>query len=223
MGTLSIGLSTWSSNPERMRVVPQTNPSVLGTTSTDAQHAALVKGCLANDPRSQQRVHELFYGKMLAVCLRYTKNMDHAKDILQDGFIKVFRSMDRFDHAGSFEGWIRRIMVNTAIDHFRQSKNAYLLLGQERSIEDFADADEEDVRADETAEELFELKPTDVINAMQKLTPAYRTVFNLYVFEEMAHKDIAEALGINIGTSKSNLAKAKANLKKILRKEKKIL
>lgn len=193
--------------------------------NVEGQQAAfneLIDGCLRQDRRAQQRVYELFYGKMMAVCMRYTKNTDQAKDILQDGFIKVFRSMESFNRAGSFEGWIRRIIVNTAIDHFRRSKNAYLLLGEERSIEDFADGDEEDTLADESGDELPDLKPADVINAMQKLTPAYRTVFNLYVFEEMTHKEIADALGINVGTSKSNLAKAKSNLKKLLRKEHKI-
>lgn len=181
--------------------------------------SALIDGCLKEDRKAQQRVYELFYGKMMAVCLRYTKNADQAKDILQDGFIKVFRSVDKFNRAGSFEGWIRRIMVNTAIDHFRRTKNSYLLLGEERSIEDFGDQDEEDILADETTEDVMDLKPADIINAMQKLTPAYRTVFNLYVFEELTHKEIADVLGINIGTSKSNLAKAKHNLKKLLTKE----
>jgi RNA polymerase sigma-70 factor (ECF subfamily) len=167
-------------------------------------------------------VHELFYGKMMAVCLRYTKNHDQAKDILQDGFIKVFRSLEKFNRDGSFEGWIRRIMVNTAIDHFRRTKNSYLLLGEERSIEDFGDQDEEDVMEEEREEDGMDLKPADVINAMQKLTPAYRTVFNLYIFEEMTHKEIADSLGISIGTSKSNLAKAKQNLKKFLKKEHKL-
>ncbi len=182
----------------------------------------LIDGCLGGERRCQQRVYELFYGKMMTVCLRYTKNTDQAKDILQDGFIKVFQSMDKFNRAGSFEGWIRRIMVNTAIDHFRRAKNSYLLLGEERSIEDFANQDEEDIVADESSEEELDVKPADVINAMQKLTPAYRTVFNLYVFEEMTHKEIAEMLGINIGTSKSNLAKAKHNLKKLLTQERKL-
>lgn len=188
----------------------------------EPSYAALIDGCLKEDRRAQEKVYELFYGKMMAVCLRYTKNADQAKDILQDGFIKVFRSVDKFNRAGSFEGWIRRIMVNTAIDHFRRTKNSYLLLGEERSIEDFGDADEEDVLAEEDGEDVFDLKPADIINAMQKLTPAYRTVFNLYVFEELTHKEIADVLGINIGTSKSNLAKAKHNLKKQLTKEHKL-
>ena len=193
-----------------------------GMEAAEQVFSGIIDGCIAGERRSQQRVYELFYGKMMAVCLRYTKNHDQAKDILQDGFIKVFRSMEKFNREGSFEGWIRRIMVNTAIDYFRRAKNAYLLLGEERSIEDFGDQDEEDTIEDEAAEEVLDLKPADVINAMKKLTPAYRTVFNLYVFEEMTHKEIAEMLGINIGTSKSNLAKAKHNLKKLLKKEHKL-
>lgn len=198
------------------------DPTWQGMEAVEQAFTRLIDGCIAGERRSQQRVYELFYGKMMAVCLRYTKNHDQAKDILQDGFIKVFRSMDKFNRAGSFEGWIRRIMVNTAIDYFRRAKNAYLLLGEERSIEDFGDQDEEDTLQDEESMEELDLKPADVINAMQKLTPAYRTVFNLYVFEEMTHKEIADSLGINIGTSKSNLAKAKHNLRKLLKKEHKL-
>lgn len=176
---------------------------------------SLLDGCLAGERRSQQRMYELFYGKMMAVCLRYTKNHDQAKDILQDGFIKVFRNLPEYTRTGSLEGWIRRIMVNTAIDYFRRSKHSYLLLGEDRSMEEFEDIPEEQ----DMEEPWGDLKPADVINAMQKLTPAYRTVFNLYVFEDMSHKEIADTLEITIGTSKSNLAKAKANLKRLLKKE----
>jgi RNA polymerase sigma-70 factor (ECF subfamily) len=205
--------STAERNP--LRVVP----SWVGLDGPEKVLDTLVDGCLKDDRRAQERVYELFYGKMLAVCLRYTKNTDQAKDILQDGFIKVFNGVDKFNRAGSFEGWIRRIMVNTAIDHFRRTKNSYLLLGEDRSIEDFGDPDAEDVLAEDEQENYLDLKPADIINAMQKLTPAYRTVFNLYVFEELTHKEIADLLGINVGTSKSNLAKAKHNLKKLLTKE----
>jgi RNA polymerase sigma-70 factor (ECF subfamily) len=191
------------------------DPAWQGMDTVEPAYDAVVDGCLAGDRRSQQRVYELFYGKMMAVCLRYTKNHDQAKDILQDGFIKVFRSMEHFNRAGSLEGWVRRIMVNTAIDYFRRSRHSYLLLGEDRNMEDFEDLPEEDAPEDD----LPDLKPADVINALQKLTPAYRTVFNLYVFEEMTHKEIADLLGINIGTSKSNLAKAKNNLKRLLGKE----
>lgn len=197
---------------ENMRL----DPAWGETEAAKKTFGAIIEGCLAGERRSQERAYELFYGKMMAVCLRYTKNHDQAKDILQDGFIKVFRSMANFNQEGSFEGWVRRIMVNTAIDHFRRAKHSYLLLGEDRSMEEFEDIPEEEPLEDDPGME--ELKPADVINAMQKLTPAYRTVFNLYVFEEMTHKEIAETLGINIGTSKSNLAKAKHNLKRLLRK-----
>lgn len=182
-------------------------------------HGPLVDGCIEGSRVSQERVYELFYGKMMGVCLRYTKNVDQAKDILQDGFIKVFRNIAKYNRSGSFEGWIRRIMVNTAIDHFRRTKNSYLLLGEDQSMEEFAD--ERHVAEDDDDE--INLKPADVINAMQKLSPAYRTVFNLYIFEEHTHKEIAEILGISVGTSKSNLAKAKLNLKNQLKKEHKFL
>ena len=209
------GPTTPTTERNSLRVVPL----VLDSVGAEKALNTLVDGCLRQDRMAQEKVYELFYGKMMAVCLRYTKNTDQAKDILQDGFIKVFRGVDKFNRAGSFEGWVRRIMVNTAIDHFRRAKNSYLLLGEDRSIEDFADHDAEDIIADEEQDTHLDLKPADIINAMQKLTPAYRTVFNLYVFEELTHKEIADMLGINIGTSKSNLAKAKHNLKKLLTKE----
>lgn len=188
-----------------------------GMETVEPAYDSLIEGCIAGERRSQEKVYELFYGKMMAVCLRYTKNHDQAKDILQDGFIKVFRNLKEYTHTGSLEGWVRRIMVNTAIDHFRRARHSYLLLGENRSMEEFEDIAEEDDRDEE--QDWGDLKPADVINAMQKLTPAYRTVFNLYVFEDMTHKEIAETLDISIGTSKSNLAKAKARLKRLLAKE----
>ncbi len=193
------------------------SPAWQGMDTSEPKYDGIIDGCLAGERRSQQQVYELFYGKMMAVCLRYTKNHDQAKDILQDGFIKVFRSMEHFNREGSFEGWIRRIMVNTAIDHFRRARHSYLLLGEDRSMEEFEDLPDEEEDAGQN--DLPDLKPADVINAMQKLTPAYRTVFNLYVFEGMTHKEIADTLSINIGTSKSNLAKAKSNLKRLLSKK----
>lgn len=188
-------------------------------TDPEQRLIAIIDGCIDNDRRAQEKVYELFYGKMMAVCFRYTKNADQAKDILQDGFIKVFTNIEGFNKAGSFEGWIRRIMVNTAIDHFRKTKNSYVLLGEERSIEDFGDPDAEDTIADSMDEDEG-FKAADVVNALQKLTPAYRTVFNLYVFENLTHKEIAEKLGISVGTSKSNYAKAKNNIRNLLKEEK---
>ena len=172
----------------------------------------LIQGCLNSDRKSQHAIYKMYYGKMKAVCLRYTKDPDTAQDVLQEGFIKVFNNIGRYSGVGSFEGWIRRIMVNMSIDRFRKSKNDILMLGQDTSSEDFEDEIEEEIYEYDQ----YDFKPEEIIDAMQLLSPAYRTVFNLYVFEDYTHLDVAEALGISVGTSKSNFAKAKRNLKKIL-------
>lgn len=174
----------------------------------------LIEGCGRGDRKSQQRVYEVYYGKMLSVCLRYSHDLEQAKDVLQDGFIKVFSKIEKYDHKGSFEGWMRRIIVNTAIDHFRKKKTDFVLLGADQSVEDFMEVEEDEDEGNE-----FEFKASQVIEAMQMLSPAYRTIFNLYVFESLSHKEIAARLNISVGTSKSNYAKAKRNLKKILLKE----
>lgn len=172
---------------------------------------ALIDGCLRGEPSCQQRLFERHYGKMLAVCMRYSSDQDMAKDIVQDGFIKVFDNLGKFNRQGSLEGWIRRIIVNTAIDMIRKQKRDLLLSRSEDLLDEGADWEE-----DSTEEEPEFLQMDDVIAAMQKLSPAYRAVFNLYVMEEKTHKEIAAALGISEGTSKSNLAKARRNLKKHL-------
>jgi RNA polymerase sigma-70 factor (ECF subfamily) len=185
------------------------------SVSEDKQIQQLIQGCLSGDRRSQQAVYKLLYGKMKAVCLRYTKDSDQAMDVLQEGFIKVFQNMERYTGVGSFEGWVRRIMVNLSIDRFRKQKNDFLLLNGNMSPEDFEDEIEDE--EDESAVD-YDFKPSQIIEAMQQLSPAYRTVFNLYVFENYTHQDIADSLGISVGTSKSNYAKAKRNMKKILLK-----
>ncbi len=181
----------------------------------DKQLQQLIKGCLEGDRKAQQAVYKLLYGKMKVVCMRYTWDTDQALDVLQEGFIKVFQNMERYSGAGSFEGWVRRIMVNLSIDRFRKQKNDFLLLNGSTSIEDFEDVveDESDVESVD-----YDFTPEQILEAMQQLSPAYKTVFNLYVFENYTHQDIAEALSISIGTSKSNFAKAKRNMKKILLK-----
>lgn len=181
----------------------------------DKQLQQLIKGCLEGDRKAQQAVYKLLYGKMKVVCMRYTRDTDQALDILQEGFIKVFQNMERYSGAGSFEGWVRRIMVNLSIDRFRKQKNDFLLLNGSMNIEDYEDVvdDEPDVVSVD-----YDFTPEQILEAMQMLSPAYKTVFNLYVFENYTHQDIAEALSISIGTSKSNFAKAKRNMKKILLK-----
>jgi RNA polymerase sigma-70 factor, ECF subfamily len=181
----------------------------------DKQLQQLIKGCLEGDRKAQQAVYKLLYGKMKVVCMRYTRDTDQALDVLQEGFIKVFQNMERYSGAGSFEGWVRRIMVNLSIDRFRKQKNDFLLLNGSTSIEDYEDVVEDELDAESVD---YDFTPEQILEAMQQLSPAYKTVFNLYVFENYTHQDIAEALSISIGTSKSNFAKAKRNMKKILLK-----
>jgi len=173
----------------------------------------LIRGCIRGNAKSQEALYKRLYGVMMAVCLRYTKDHDQAQDILQEGFIKVFGKLNRFNFEGSFEGWVRRIMVNTAIDFFRKKKTDFSLLGENESLERYADVIDGE---DEDERQEYDFEPNQIIRAMQDLTPAYRTIFNLYVFENHTHNEIAEKLGISVGTSKSNFAKAKRNLKKIL-------
>ena len=149
---------------------------------------------------------------MLSVCLRYIKDRDSAQEVVQDGFIKVFDKLELFDFRGSIEGWMRRIFSNTAIDAIRKAKRSPILSDQDN---DFKMPAENTMEERESLEEL-QVKYSVALDCINRLSPAYRTVFNLYVFEEYSHKEIAEILGISEGTSKSNLAKARMNVQKML-------
>lgn len=149
---------------------------------------------------------------MFGVCMRYVSDRDAVQDVVQEGFLKVFTNIEGYTFKGSFEGWVRRIMVNTSIDAIRRRKATGLVLGEDKSFEDVVD-EAVDFEID-TDEETFTVK--DVQSAMQELSPMYRAVFNLYVFDNMTHQEIAIKLGVSVGTSKSNLAKARRNLRKIL-------
>jgi RNA polymerase sigma factor (sigma-70 family) len=171
----------------------------------------LISGCMKQDRTCQKQLYEQFYGRMMSVCLRYAKNRDQAKDILNEGFMKVYSNLRSFNHTGSFVGWIRRIIVNTAIDHLRSNRHEYLIVNTVYANQAGSKPEEID------EEDMFRnISQEDIIKAIQELSPAYRTVFNLFVMEEFSHKEIAEKLDISEGTSKSNLSKAKFNLKKNL-------
>lgn len=144
---------------------------------------------------------------MYGVCLRYSGNTEDANDLLQEGFIKVYKNLSKFRSEGSFEGWIRRIFVNTSIEHFRKKVKLYNVTEvQENTVED------KDLNVLDT------LAEKDIISLVSELSPGYKTVFNMHVVEGYSHKEIAEALGITEGTSKSQLARAKGVLKKMLDK-----
>lgn len=175
----------------------------------------IVEACLRGERRAQERLFQTYYGKMLAVCMRYLSDRDSAQEILQVSFLKVFDKLEFFDFTGSLEGWIRRIVTNTAIDHLRKAKKDPFLSDQDN---DFVTGSSDPmVESEQTA--LLDLKAQVAIEAIGKLSPAYRAVFNLYVIEEHTHKEIAEILGISEGTSKSNLAKAKMNLQRHLKEQ----
>ena len=152
---------------------------------------------------------------MLIICSRYARDTDEAQDILQDAFMKVFDNLQKYEVTGSIEGWVRRIFVNTAIDHYRKYKNKFNIDEDER-IED-KDSYYNELGGNDSI--YTKIKPDDIMEAMEALSPAYRMVFNLYAIENYTHKEVAEILNISSGTSKSNYAKAKAKVRIILEKK----
>lgn len=173
----------------------------------------IIKGCIKGERVAQKALYELFYSKMMGVCIRYAKDKDQAKDVFHDAFLKVFNTIRTYNGTGSLEGWIRRLMVNTSIDHLRKNKQEYLIVSTVRANKIGEITHEEEVNDDDI---LNGIEKEDIMTAVHQLTPAYRAVFNMFVIEEYSHKEIAEMLGISEGTSKSNLSKAKFNLRKNL-------
>lgn len=173
----------------------------------------IISKCLRKNRKAQEELFKLFYGKMLGVSMRYTKDDDTAQEVVQESFIKCFDKLNTFDRDGYFEGWLKRVVINTAIDNIRKSKKSPYVNDLN---EDYSLSNEEE---DEEDFEITKMKTELIMSAIQKLSPAYQAVFNLYVIEEYSHKEISEILKISKGTSKSNLSKAKANLKKMLKTE----
>lgn len=163
----------------------------------------LIKGCIRENRQAQQMLFQKYAGKMLVVCMRYARHHAEAEDILQDGFIKVFDNISRFRMEGSFEGWIRRIMVNTALKNFRKSSFKKEQIGIETYQED---SSEPEIYSQLSEEELLK-----IINT---LPDGYRIVFNLYVIEGYSHKEIGQLLSIQESTSRSQLVKARKLLQK---------
>ncbi len=165
----------------------------------------LINRCKQRDIKAQSEVYQLFAGKLFALCLKYSKNYQEAQDNLQDGFITIFNKVDQYQFKGSFEGWLKRIVVNTALQKYRE-KNVLNLISDEIP-------DEVEVDIDETAISLDYL-----LSIIQELPNRYRLVFNMYVLDGYPHREIAEMLEISEGTSKSNLSRARQILKKKVEK-----
>lgn len=165
----------------------------------------IIKGCVKRDHKYQKLLYSKYASLFYAICLRYLKNSDDAKDALQECFIKIYDKISLYSGEGSFEGWMKRLVVNNCLMILREKKKAIFVDENHLPIE--ADTNEEEVSYDIDKQKLFQL--------IQDLPDGYRTVFNLYVIDGFSHKEIAEKMGINEGTSKSQLARAK----KILREK----
>lgn len=163
----------------------------------------IIKDCASGKLRAQEKLYRMFAPKMFGVCLRYSKDRTEAEDNLQDGFVKVFMNIHKFRHEGSFEGWMRRIMVNVSLIKHRQQ---HLLFAVEDITNYESTGIPDGILEKIAAEELLEL--------VQELPPSCRMVFNLFVLEGMSHQEISEAMKISTGTSKSNLARARNILKR---------
>jgi RNA polymerase sigma factor (sigma-70 family) len=177
------------------------------------QLTAIISGCLENQPRSQKLLYERYYGYAFKIVFRYIYRYERSADVVNDGFVKLFSHFERFSYEESEDvermlmGWIRRIMVNTAIDELRR-KNMIPEIG---GIPDFV---WEEADMGESAEQKMYYK--ELIILIKELPPSYQVAFNMYVIDGFSHQEIADKLRISIGASKSNLAKARAHLKKKL-------
>lgn len=161
----------------------------------------LIAGCLKNERLAQKRLYERHFSKMMAVCMRYAAHKDQATEMLNTGFFKVFKTIETFaKKGGNLEAWIYRIMVNTCIDQLRSE-----IRHQHSDLE-------KSVYAEDSSDVISDLNAAQILEMVNRLTPAYRTVFNLYVVEGYNHAEVGQLLGISEGTSKSNLAKARAKL-----------
>lgn len=160
-------------------------------------------------PQSQELLYKQFYGFAMRVCLRYSNSYEEAIEVLNDGFMRVFTKINMYNPDLSFPGWLRKIMINTALNHYKKNQKHY----HNYQIEQVADEPAEEVIMQKFAQE-------ELAEIIQNLSPVYRTVFNLYVIDGYKHEEIAELLNISVGTSKSNLSKARANLRDMLVKKK---
>jgi len=168
----------------------------------------ILKGCRDNDRRSQQALYDRFYGYALSVALPYCSREQEAHEVLNDAFLKIFTSIDRYDEAFTFNTWLRTIVVRTAINFYHKHLNDLVLYdmteGLDLSVED---------------DYLSKMAADEVLGMVQKLPPSYRLTLNLFALEGYSHPEIAEMLGISVGASKSNLSKARAKLKQMMTNE----
>ena len=171
-------------------------------SSIFSEESKLIQGCLKSDRLAQRQLYESYSGKFLSICTRYLKDREHAEDVMIEGFMKIFEKLPQFENKGSFEGWMKRIMVTQALMKLRSSKHMMM---------------EVNVVSDQEYPnhhyEINHLETEDLLDMVQSLPVGYRTVFNLYAVEGYSHKEIADLLGITESTSKSQLNRARNVLK----------
>ena len=173
-------------------------------------YSDIIRRCKQGDRKAQESVYNLLAGKMFAVCLRYCNNYEDARDVLHDGFVTVFTKIGQFHSEGSFEGWVRRIFVNHAIEHYRNNAKLPVVASVD-DIDRYSETSEDD---DEWG--AYQLTEAEILAMVDELPPQYKVVFNLYVIDGLSHKEISERLGISDGTSRSNLLRARSILQKVI-------
>ena len=171
-----------------------------------------IQGCVLNDRLSQKKIYTSFYNYGMSICSIYSNNYEDSVEILNDGFLKIFKEIYRYqpayaDHILSFKGWLRKIMIYTAIDHFRRNHKHRFTKKLDSETTSLSSGGED---------ALDRISYGEIVRSMQKLTPGYRIIFNLFIIENFSHEEISKQIGISIGTSKSNLARGKRQLQKIL-------
>ena len=170
----------------------------------------LVKKCLEKDALAQKELFEYYSRRMMGVCLRYAQDAEEAQDVLQMGFIKVFEKLDMYSSQGSLEGWIRKIIVNTALDIIRKNKK----------FQNDVEMDKVDYQLHNYGENAVQaLSAQDLLKVIQEMPQGFKTVFNMFAIEGYSHKEIAEELNISVNTSKSQYSRARAYLQKVLTEE----
>ncbi len=167
-----------------------------------------IKKCSSGDPKAQTALYNYFAPRMYGVCLRYSRDTIEAEDNLQEGFVRVFTKIDQYGFKGSFEGWIRRIMVNTSLEKFRKNSHLY-------PVEDMVVYEGNSIAEDT----ISGISAEDLLKMVQQLPPRYRMVFNLFAIEGYSHQEIGQLMNISEGTSKSNLSRARVILQKKVTEE----
>lgn len=176
------------------------------TLQYEGSEKSVIEACLRRERWAQKVLYESYYPVMFSICLRYARNSQQAEDILHEGFLKVFKNLDKYVTGTSLHSWIHRIIVNSAIDQYRKNTR--------KRTEEIDNAYNLSVDSPTPGSKLME---EEILSCVQSLSPTYRAVFNLYVMEGYSHRDIAEKLNISESTSRSNLVKARAKLREMLK------